>query len=425
VNADVNSASISYEEAKDLARNGDAAVRAILARRHDLRPEILYFLAEDENPEVRCAVAENSSSPGLSNALLAHDADTSVRTELASKIAALAPELDADEADKAERATYEALEILASDQIKVVRAVLSEALKDVKGAPREIIKTLANDLEIDVSGPVLQHSPVLHDEDLLEIIAGSTAEGALNAVARREDLHETVSDAIVATDNHGAIADLLGNNSAQIREETLDLLVDQASGVTLWHKPLVARPQLPEGAAVRMAHYLADNLLAELGQRADMDGATLTEIKTVIGQRIDGRDSVNGGAESSGQDFLEAELPMDMVMRLYHARKLDSKVVEKAMMASDLIFVFSAMLVRAGVSPDVGRRIFREKHPKGILGLSWKAGLPAEFAVQVQKRMGRLSPSEVINASAEGGYPLSDQDLAWQVEFFSDLVAGS
>ena len=425
MNANVNSASISYEEAKELASHEDVSVRVTLARRQDLRPEILYFLAEDKDPEVRCAVAENASAPGLSNVLLARDTDPDVRTELATKIATVAPNLDSKEADKAERATYEALETLASDQIKLVRAVLSDALKDVPSAPREIIKVLASDLEIDVSGPVLQHSPVLQDEDLLEIIAGSTVEGAVNAVARRVDLRESVSDAIVATDNHGAIADLLGNNSAQIREETLDELVDQASGVTLWHKPLVARPQLPDGAAVRMAHYLADNLLAELGQRADMDGATLAEVKTVVSQRINGSESSDGAAESSGQDFLQGDLPMDTVMRLYNARKLDARVVEKALMASDFTFVFSALLIRAGVSPEVGRRIFQEKHPKAIMGLCWKAGLSVDMAVQVQKRMGRMSPSEVLVATGDGIYPLSDQDLAWQVEFFSDLVTGT
>ncbi len=165
-----------------------------------------------------------------------------------------------------------------------------------------------------------------------------------------------------------------------------------------------------------MAHYLADNLLAELGQRTDLDEETLTEVRAAVSQRIDG-----GGAPApeptSGQDFLHGELPMDMVMRLYNARKLDARVVEKALMASDYNFVFASILVRAGVGPEVGRRIFLEKHPKAIMGLCWKAGLSAEMGVQVQKRMGRMAPSEILEAGKGGEYPLSDHDLAWQVEF--------
>ena len=40
---------IGYDEAKRLARDGDPAVRAHLAARDDVWPEILYFLAEDDS----------------------------------------------------------------------------------------------------------------------------------------------------------------------------------------------------------------------------------------------------------------------------------------------------------------------------------------------------------------------------------------
>jgi uncharacterized protein (DUF2336 family) len=314
--------------------------------------------------------------------------------------------------------------MLARDQLKMVRGVLSEALKDVPGAPHGIIRTLAADLELDVSGPVLEFSPVLGDDDLLDIISGERADGALGAIARRENLGEPISDAIVATDDNAAIAELLSNNSAQIREETLDQLVDKAAGVTLWHKPLVARHHLPEGAAARMAHYLAESLLAELGQRTDLDQATLAEVRATVTKRIGDRKD-DAPVPAGGQDFLKGDLPMNMVMRLYNARKLEAKVVEKALLASDYGFVFAALLVRAGVGPDVGRRIFQEKHPKAIMGLCWKAGLSAEMAEQVQKRMGRVAPAQLLTRTETGGYPLSEQDLAWQLEFFTDLMASA
>ena len=99
--ADVNSATISYEDSKELAVHSDAAVRVTLARRRDVRPEILYFLAEDADADVRRAVAENVAAPDLSHVLLAGDNDHGVRRELATKIAAKAPGLAADEPDRA------------------------------------------------------------------------------------------------------------------------------------------------------------------------------------------------------------------------------------------------------------------------------------------------------------------------------------
>ena len=423
MNVDVDSATLTYEETKQLAAHADPGVRAALARREDVRPEILYFLAEDSDAEVRRAVAENTAAPELSSVLLAGDDDQEVRQGLASKIAADAPGLEAGDANRARRATYEAMEMLARDQLKVVRGMLSDALKDVPGAPREIIMTLANDIEIDVSGPVLEFSPVLDENDLIEIIGGTQTEGAVGAIARRENLGEPVSDAIVATDDIAAIGELLANNSAQIREETLNQLVDKGADVALWHKPLVARRHLPDGAAARMAHYLAESLLAELGQRTDLDEETLTQIRATVAERLGSGGGGEEMAAGGGQDFLRGDLPMDMVMRLYNARKLEAKVVEKALMASDYGFVFAALMVRAGVSPEVGRRIFQERHPKAIMGLSWKAGLSADMAVQVQKRMGRVAPGELLEATENGNYPVPDQDLAWQLEFFTDLMA--
>ena len=77
---------------------------------------------------------------------MALDSDADVRGGLAQKIAHVAPDLSAEASEKVRVQTYEALEMLANDQITKVRAILSEALKDVVDAPPDIIKRLANDI---------------------------------------------------------------------------------------------------------------------------------------------------------------------------------------------------------------------------------------------------------------------------------------
>ena len=37
--------------------------------------------------------------------------------------------------------------------------------------------------------------------------------------------------------------------------------------------------------------------------------------------------------------------------------------------------------------------------------------------------MGRVAPGELLKATESGDYPLSEQDLAWQLEFFTALRA--
>ena len=213
---------VSYEQARDLARHEDLNVRLELAARTDIKPEILYFLAEDPSPAVRRVIAANAASPLHADLLLARDNDESVRGDLATKITRIAPGLTVEEQDRIRKMAYEAIEILAHDQATRVRQILAEALKDIAGAPASIIRRLARDAELIVCEPILSFSPVLTDEDLIEIIAGAPPTGARSAIARRRSLRERVSDAIVAADDVAAIAALLGNHSAQIREETLD-----------------------------------------------------------------------------------------------------------------------------------------------------------------------------------------------------------
>lgn len=418
----LNNETITYEQSRELARHEDPKVRRALAKRKDLKQEILYYLAEDSDAEVRKTVAQNAAAPRQTNILLAKDADADVRGDLASKIARIAPGLSADEQDKAHRATYEALELLAKDQITKVREILSEALRDVADAPPDLIKTLAMDTEIEVSGPVLEFSPVLTDEDLLEIIQSGPAKGGLNAISKRSAVSENVSDAIVGTNDMEAISDLLSNDSAQIRETALDDLIERAADIDLWHAPLVGRPKLPDGAATKLALFLADNLLEVLQDRADLDAETLANVKAVVQQRIGG--NVVGKKDSDGnQDFLNMEPPVDMVGRLFKARKLDGNVVGKALNAGDHAFVLAALIVRTGLDQAVVKRIFVEKSAKGVMALSWKAGMPAKMAVQMQQRMGRIAPSEIITPDDGGEYPLSNDDLDFQLEFFTDLSA--
>ncbi len=418
----VNDGAMTYDETKALARHEDPMVRQSLAVREDIKPEILYYLAEDGNPEVRKAVAQNMAAPRQTDILLAKDNDADVRGDLASKIARVAPGLSADEKDKAQKATYEALELLAKDQITKVRGILSDALKDVANAPPDVIKTLAMDTEIEVSGPILQFSPVLTDEVLLEIIEKGPAAGGLSSISKRSEVTETVSDSIVDTNDMQAIADLLSNDSAQIRESTLDDLIERAPEFDMWHAPLVGRPKLPDGAATRLAGFLADNLLEVLQERADLDPETLEAVKAVVHQRI-GSEKDDGDAGSGSQDFLHIAPPIDMVERLFKSRKLDGNVVSKAINAGDHSFVLAALIVRSELDPLIVKRIFIEKSAKGIMALGWRAGLSGRMAVQMQQRMGRIAPSEVLMPGDGDDYPLSEDEMRWQLEFFTDLCA--
>ena len=404
-------APLAYDDSKRLARDDNPEVRARLALRTDLRPEILYFMAEDDSAEVRGRIAANRTTPRQADLILARDRDEAVRRKLADKIADLLPELDPGGQEQARKYLVEVIEILAQDQAVRVRQIIAETLKDVASAPPRVIQQLARDVEAVVACPVLEFSPLLSDRDLIEIIESGTSSGQLSAISRRFGVGEQVADAIVAADDTGAISALLENDSAQIREDALDGLVEQAVQVTAWHKPLVLRPILPAAAVRKLAGFVAGSLLTLLQTRQDLDRKTARAVAKEVKRRL----KAGEGEEPAGED------PAAQAKRLHEAGKLDDEALSRAVNAGERELVRHGLALRAGLPPAMVDHIFGAHSAKGITALAWKAGCAMRLATQIQLRMGGIAPTQVLHPKDGTEYPLSDDEMIWQLEFFEGL----
>ncbi|MDP6951950.1 MAG: DUF2336 domain-containing protein, partial [Alphaproteobacteria bacterium] len=299
-NADVGE--LAYEQAKQLARDRDAKVRERLARRTDVAPEILYYLAEDDDLDVRRAIAGNKAAPRQADLLLVADPSQDVRIDLARKIGELTPELSLGERNRLSALAGTALRELANDALPEIRSIIAESIKDMDSAPHDLVRQLAHDVELVVAAPILEYSPLLTDDDLLEIINSDPVQGGLSAISRRANLPETVSDAVAATDDEEAITHLLGNQSAQIREETLDALIDQAQGHEPWHRPLAARPNLSAKAVGNIARLVSAAVLREMEQSNRLSPEMARLVASKVEQRLD------GNAASLAKAEIEASL---------------------------------------------------------------------------------------------------------------------
>jgi uncharacterized protein (DUF2336 family) len=431
--AGLGSHELTYEEARDLARHPDSKVRRELAARPDVRPEILYYLAVDASTDVRLEIAANAATPAKADLILARDGDDRVRCELAGKIARLMPHLPQDAQDRLRDITVEVLEILARDQLSRVRQILSETLKDVADAPAHVIRWLAHDLDLAVAAPVLQFSPLLTDNDLVEIIESAPVQGALAAISRRHGLSAGLCDAIVTTDDAKAIADLLGNSSAQVREETLDYLAERAREVTVWQGPLVQRPRLPRGTVRKLAGFVTDSLLSVLSQRRDLPPDVLEEVAVVLRRRVE----ANGPLESKGTGK-KGQTPgesgtldravlrekgaklVQYVQKLHAAGMLDEDAIDAALGLGNEEFVALALALKASVPLTMVSRVIAAHSAKGITALAWKAGLGMRFAIKLQTRVARVTPADVLNAKDGTDYPLTADEMNWLINFFSE-----
>ena len=409
--------SIDYDKAKQLAGGNSKRQRRKLAERTNIQPEILYYVAEDPEPEVRRAIAANRTTPPQADLILARDGDDQVRCDLAQKIARLAPELSPDEQNRVSEMVAEVLETLARDALPRVRRILAEELKDADNVPAAVVHRLARDEDAEVAAPVLEFSPLLNDDVLLEIIASRPVQGALNAISRRSGLGVEVADAIVGADEEEAIAALLSNPSAQIREETLDSLVDRAEGAVSWHAPLVRRPSLSRRAIKRLSEFVAETLIGELAARHDIDEETARTVGAAVRDRIRDSSASQQAADDGGAD--KGATPEERARQLHSMGKLDEEAVLEALGRGDRTFVSAALGVLSALPPEVVQKIASMQSAKGVAALAWKAGLGMRTAVQLQLRLARIAPAKVLHPKNGVDFPLTTEEMTWQLEFFA------
>ena len=415
-----------YETAKQKAHEKDPEARRKVAARTNVEPEILYYLAEDVDRRVRREIARNKATPPHADVLLARDTDDEVRTDLARKIGRLAPRLSKREAGHLEQLTLEALEILARDTLPQVRAIIAEEIKRLDNIPKPLIDALARDVELIVAAPILEYSPLLNDDDLLEIISSKPVQGALSAIARREGLSESISDSIAAVFDVDAIARLLANPSAQIREETLDHLIDRAPDQGDWHEPLVLRPHLSKRAILRLARFVTSSLITMLKERHDVDPDTLDKIADRAERRLDRESPAPDGAapgsvEAAAAESVKAEAAEsgeapNVARDLHKAGKLDEEVILARVEGEDREFVVQALACLTDMAPVNVKRVFQSKSAQGVTALTWGAGLSMRAATILQTKLAGIEQDAILRPTDDGGFPLDEDELTWRLE---------
>ncbi len=402
---------IDYEKARAQATDTDVETRRRLAERADAQPEILYFLAEDPEPKVRATIAANSATPRHADLVLAKDNDVGVRERLAHKIGRLAPNLSGEARAHIQELTLEVIGILAADRTAKVRQIIAESLRHSNDGPVEVIRQLARDAEIRVAGPILESSPLLTDDELVNIIRSKPIQGALEAIARRRRLGTPLADALVATalsapDGVLAVTALLKNHNAEIDSATMERILDVAPGFVAWHAPLVGRPKLSGGIMQRLAKFVSHALLGVLKKRKDADPETVAAIAATEEQRL--------AAEPPEPESAPEAKPADDDAPVTEA-PVGEAAITAAIEAEETAAVRAAIARDSGLPVPIVRKILRSGSAKAITALAWKAQYSIALAVALQTGPGGLAPDQVL-MSRDGNYPLPDSEMEWQLE---------
>lgn len=396
-----------YARERTVAESGDDSARLSLARHPGTHQEILFFMAQnDREAAVRMAAARNWSTPLQASPIIARDRDEGVRMALARRLVALLPELSTDQNAQIYAFAEQALLALAQDEAKKIRVALSGALRDHAHAPATVIRKLARDVEQDVAAPLLERCVALPDEDLLEILSAHPAAWAVQAIARRRGVSEAVSGAVMRSADRAGGRLLLSNKSASIGENLLRDIVQRAREYTEWQAPIATRAFLPLSVATALAEFAGSSVRSLLLARKDFKKEEVEEIAAIVRRRLEVSTHALGG-----------ETPQSRARRLRDKNELTEDVIADALGAGERDFVMEAIAVKSGASRAIVDNVFSLNKAKPIVALCWQAGLSMRLALRLQSELGRVPPKELLYPRDGVDYPLSAEDIQWQLEF--------
>src|SRR4051812_35749533 len=133
--------------------------------------------------------------------------------------------LISDLTDDDRAAAEGALLMLLDDASPLVRQAMAEVFARAPSAPDAIVQALSVDQPC-VSLPVLEHSPLLIDADLVDIVATGNSELQC-AIARRIHLPISICAAIAEVGSAAAALELIENPYAELADFSWDRIVER------------------------------------------------------------------------------------------------------------------------------------------------------------------------------------------------------
>jgi uncharacterized protein (DUF2336 family) len=248
--------------------------------------------------------------------------------------------------------TYDAiLQKLSAQMEEAVRAELAERFSTHHDAPKGLIRALALDTPA-VARPVLERSPALSQQDLLEV-ATTRGQAHLRAISGRTDLSERVTDAIVETADDDTLGVLARNDSAALSRASHEVLVDRAIQNPALQEAVVERESLPADLLNEMYFTVEARLKAKILARNDgMDPNALEQALATSRKRL----ASQAGVLPS--DFAEAE---EVVRGLLAQDALTPSVLVKLLRAGQRTHFILALSESTGIDFTTARRVIDRK----------------------------------------------------------------
>jgi uncharacterized protein (DUF2336 family) len=249
---------------------------------------------------------------------------------------------------------------------------LSDRISAVDNAPERLIRRLAHDDAIEISGPVLARSDRLGDDELVAI-ARTKSQAHLAAIAGRRGLGEQVTDVLVERGDVTVARKVAANSGARISELSLRSLVDRATDDGDLAHAVARRRELPPAMFRNLLARATEAVRKRLIDTANPATAkVINKILADISQKVESATVSKRSYQNAKLAVIEMQKQSGLVpaalAQLAKAQKLEETVV--------------ALSLLTGVAIDVIDRFLDDPSDDPILilckaiDLDWNTALP-------------------------------------------------
>ena len=257
-----------------------------------------------------------------------------------------------------------ALLMLLDDTSPLVRRAMADVFARSYEAPAAIVQALALD-QPSVCLPILEHSPLLIDADLVDIVA--TGDGEVQcAVARRMNLPASVCAAIAEVGSAAAALELIENPYAELAPFSWDRIVERHGHLAAIRESMLVLEDLPAATRVALVAKLS-NTLAQFVVARNWLSADRAE--RIAGEARD-RSTVSIAASSRGDDM------RGLISHLRATSQLTAGLILRALLSGNLELFEAALSELSGLPRSRVSSLLLDRGAASLVALLRRAGLP-------------------------------------------------
>jgi len=258
------------------------------------------------------------------------------------------------------------LDMMCADAAVLVRRALAVTLRNSPRLPRDVALKLAKDVDI-IAVPVLKNSPVITDEDLVEIVLAGSAEKQV-AIAQRPTLGQGLTEVIALYGTKEAVEAATLNEGASFSDDAYAGVLNRFANDNEIKSALVSRSWLPLHVTEKLVNMVAGELFDRLVNKHELPPQLAIEIAA-------------GARERATLDLVEqagvSSDPERFAQQLHLNGRLTPSLIMRALCLGHMTFVEHALAELGGVPHS---KAWVMIHDAGTLGLKTvfeRAGLPS------------------------------------------------